>query len=343
MHSVETCWPFGPYPSSCSWAPLATSGCRIPFQPPLCCVRGWASISESCNCIQWQGCLAFRGASPHSFVFLQLNNTLCSAFPSPWVRIFLQHHLIMQLYIFPIQETVCPHQHQLSEVSTLILKWFSPVWLRPAHFRKQQRHYFLSLISQRGLAPKENPPKLWFPIYIFKKSKRKIYEVIGNWDKKHKITNMWILLLLSSTIKGWKTPSWDFCSYTETSVFVIASLLTSRRILIQMGSNEICRLTAWSSMGRAGSGGGRGSSPVPLGSSALVQVDAHPVTGWLSVTAVTAAVSWRWEGEMPRNGGRRQQWGGEGGKIRAWVREEGAAQTELEENFLDLGGRGETL
>lgn len=46
-------------------------------------------------------------------------------------------------------------------------------------------------------------------------------------------------------------------------------------------------------MGRAGSGGGRGSSPVPLGSSALVQVDAHPVTGWLSVTAVTAAVSWR--------------------------------------------------
>ena len=47
---------------------------------------GRASISESCNCIQWQkGCSAFRGASPQSFAFLQLNNTwatvLCFLFP----------------------------------------------------------------------------------------------------------------------------------------------------------------------------------------------------------------------------------------------------------------------
>ena len=46
-------------------------------------------------------------------------------------------------------------------------------------------------------------------------------------------------------------------------------------------------------MGRAGSGGGHGSSPVPLGSSAVVQVDAHPVTGWLSMATVTAAAAWR--------------------------------------------------
>ena len=51
-----------------------------------------------------------------------------------------------------------------------------------------------------------------------------------------------------------ETLSWDFRSYT--SVFVRTSLLTDRTILIQMGSNEICHLTAWSSMGREGSGGG---------------------------------------------------------------------------------------
>lgn len=101
------------------------------------------------------------------FCSLTTHEPLCSAFSSPWVHIFLQHHLIMQLYSFPIQETVCLHQRQLSDVSALILKWFSPAWLTSPLFRKQQRHYFLSLISQRGPAPKQNPLKLWFPINIF--------------------------------------------------------------------------------------------------------------------------------------------------------------------------------
>lgn len=47
-------------------------------------------------------------------------------------------------------------------------------------------------------------------------------------------------------------------------------------------------------MGRVGPGGGTlRSRPVPPGSSALVQADAHPVTGWLSMATVTAAAAWR--------------------------------------------------
>ena len=39
------------------------------------------------------------------FCSLTTREPLCSAFSSPWVPIFLQHRLIMQLYSFPIQET----------------------------------------------------------------------------------------------------------------------------------------------------------------------------------------------------------------------------------------------
>lgn len=140
-----------------------------------------------------------------------------------------------------------------------------------------------------------------------------------------------------------ETLSWDFRSYT--SVFVRTSLLTDRTILIQMGSNEICHLTAWSSMGRAGSGGGHWGPALCLWALLL----------WvrLMLTLLQGGCQWQlWQllllgGEGGRcrgaEEGRGEQWGGEGGKIKTWEGEEGAAQTELEENFLDLEGRGEAL
>ena len=143
---------------------------------------------------------------------------------------------------------------------------------------------------------------------------------------------MWILLLLSTTIKGWDS----ILGLPQLYQCICQNILAYRQD--NPDSNGLKRDLSPDSLELRGQGGlwGRtlGSSPVPLGCSALGQADVHPVTGWLSMATVTAAASWRWEGEMPRSRGREWtavgRWGGQnkdvggggGGGGTDWIRRE---------------------